>query len=159
LASQQYYVAVTAFDFGSPESGVPFLETNPTTTAVEALAQDRPAQNSELDVIVYPNPYRADANYRASGFEGRGREPYIADRVRAIHFANLPPQCEIRIYSLDGDLVRQIYHDKTPDDPSAMHEVWNVITRNLQKPVSGIYYWVVETPEGLQQIGKLVLIM
>ncbi|MBN4076180.1 hypothetical protein JYT16_00525 [Gemmatimonas aurantiaca] len=159
LASQQYYIAVTAFDFGSPESGIPFLETDPSATAVEALAQDRVVQDEELAVNVYPNPYRADANYREDGFEGRGRERFIADRVRAVHFSNLPPVCEIRIYSLDGDLIRQIPHNKFADDPSAMHAVWDVITRNLQVPVSGIYYWIVQTPDGKQQIGKLVLIM
>ncbi|MBN4076179.1 hypothetical protein JYT16_00520 [Gemmatimonas aurantiaca] len=161
LASQQYYLAVTAFDFGSPEAQLPALETHKLNTVVEALAQDPVSQDlpDGLDVIVYPNPYRADARYREDGFEGRGREGFIADRVRAVHFSNLPPRCTIWIYSLDGDLIRQIEHQRANDDPAAMHEVWDVITRNLQAPVSGIYYWIVQTPEGLQQIGKLVLIM
>ncbi|HSH00018.1 MAG TPA: hypothetical protein VLB27_08210, partial [candidate division Zixibacteria bacterium] len=124
LPSQQYYVAVTAFDYGSPESGLQYLETDRAERAVEALAQDRVTQDPPggLDVIVYPNPYRVDGNYRALGFEGRGEEWRTDERVRAVHFTNLPPVCDIKIYSLDGDMIRQIIHDKAPDDPSAMHD-------------------------------------
>jgi hypothetical protein len=39
-----------------------------------------------------------------------------------------------------------------------MHEEWDVVTRNTQRPASGIYYWMVES-ETRTQIGKLVLIM
>lgn len=161
LPSQPYFVAVTAFDFGSPGTDLGFLETNPTSVAIEALAMDRVDSTipDGLNVIVYPNPYRIDGGYAERGFEGRGREDLFAERNRLINFTNLPPQCDIKIYSLDGDLVRQIIHDKSPDDPSSMHDTWNVITRNLQVPVSGIYYFVVETPDGRTQIGKIVLIM
>jgi len=38
------------------------------------------------------------------------------------------------------------------------HERWNLKTRTGGKPVSGIYYYVIET-EHRNQIGKLVLIM
>ncbi|MEW5995734.1 MAG: T9SS C-terminal target domain-containing protein, partial [Candidatus Zixiibacteriota bacterium] len=81
------------------------------------------------------------------------------DRVRQIHFANLPPRCTIRIYTLDGDLVREIEHDMDPSDPNASHDTWNMITRNTQLVVSGLYYWTVEEPDGETQIGKLVIIM
>jgi hypothetical protein len=161
LPSQQYYVAVTAFDFGSPGSNLGFLETSPTDVAIEALAQDKIDSTipNGLNVIVYPNPYRIDGNYRAQGFEGRGQEDLRDERTRRIHFTNLPPQCDIKIYSLDGDLIRQIIHDKTPDDPSSMHDTWDVISRNLQVVTSGIYYYVVATPDGRTQIGKIVVIM
>ena len=161
LPSLAYFVSVTAFDFGSPELGVPFLETNPVTTAIEAFALDPTEQQPQggLNVIVYPNPYRIDGNYREQGFEARGREDLPDFRTREIHFINLPPNCTIRVFSVDGDLVSQIEHDRFPSDPSAMHEFWNLLTRNTQLATSGIYYWVIETPEGDSQIGKLVLIM
>jgi len=161
LPSQQYYVAVTAFDYGSPGSDLGFLETSPTDAAIEALAQgkiDSTIPNG-LNVIVYPNPYRIDGNYREQGFEGRGREDFPDERNRVIHFTNLPPQCDIKIYSLDGDMIREIIHDKPADDPSSMHDTWDVISRNLQVVTSGIYYFVVETPDGQTQIGKIVVIM
>ncbi|MBN1212169.1 MAG: hypothetical protein JXA92_06280, partial [candidate division Zixibacteria bacterium] len=84
---------------------------------------------------------------------------YIPDRMRRLHFANLPARCTIRIYTLDGDLIREIEHDMNPADPTAMHEEWDMITRNTQRVVTGIYYWVVEEPNGDTQIGKFVIIM
>ena len=81
-------------------------------------------------------------------------------RTRRIHFANLPPKCTISIFSLDGDLVREIIHDKDASDPNASHDSWDLITRNTQTVVSGLYYWTVENTEtGDVQIGKLVIIL
>ncbi|MFQ5607716.1 MAG: hypothetical protein ACE5GA_07195, partial [Candidatus Zixiibacteriota bacterium] len=161
LPSQKYFASVTAFDYGSQEANLPFLETNPVTSAIEMFALDRVEQNAPegLDVIVYPNPYRGDGSYRRLGFEGRGDEDLPDERVRAVNFINLPPQCTIFIYSLDGDLIHRLDHDQLPDSPTAMHEKWDLITRNTQLAVSGIYYWVVETPSGETQVGKLVLIL
>ncbi|HSG98963.1 MAG TPA: hypothetical protein VLB27_02870, partial [candidate division Zixibacteria bacterium] len=135
--------------------------SNPVRNAVRSFPLSAATTNlvKPLDVVVYPNPYRADGNYRAQGYEGRDNPRATDERVRAVNFINLPPQCTIEIYSLDGDLVRQIPHDKDPADPTAMHESWDVISRNLQVPMSGIYYWVVQTPTGETQMGKLVLIM
>ena len=87
------------------------------------------------------------------------REDRSNDRVRAVHFENLPPKCWIRIYSLDGDLVRKILHDIDPSDPLHTHDKWGLITRNGQIVVSGLYYWVVESPDGSTQMGKLVILM
>lgn len=161
LPSQVYYVSVTAFDFGDAKSNLRGFESSKVQNAVEALAHNPvdTTLNSALNVIVYPNPYRIDGRYRDFGFEGRGREDFPDERVRVVHWTNLPPVCDISIYSLDGDLVRTIEHRKAPDDPSAMHETWDVISRNTLPVMSGIYYWTVETPDGRTQIGKLVLIM
>jgi hypothetical protein len=113
-----------------------------------------------LKVFVYPNPYRIDAGYLALGFEGRNLEMTLPpDKMRLIHFANLPDTCTIRIHTLDGDLVREIVHKMDPSDPNASHETWDLITRNTQLVVSGLYYWTVEAADGETQIGKLVIIM
>ena len=80
------------------------------------------------------------------------------ERVRAVHFTNLPHKCKIRIFTIDGDLVREINHDKQPGDPQSMNDSWDLITRNTQAVVSGIYYYSVESSLG-NQLGKLVLIM
>lgn len=65
----------------------------------------------------------------------------------------------IRIYSLDGNLVRELDHNIDPSDPLSNHHAWDLITRNTQLVVSGLYCWSVESPEGETQIGKLVIIM
>ena len=108
---------------------------------------------------MFPNPYRNDVNYAEQGFEGRDAQYDIRDRNRRIHFANLPAKCTISIYTLDGDLVRQIDHDVDPSNPMAAQDEWDLITRNTQLVVSGIYYWTVEDENGNTQIGKLVIIM
>ena len=161
LPSVEWWVSVTAFDFGSPETGLAALEGSKTTSAVPAypLSAIEVIDPNNLDVFVYPNPYRVDAGYRTVGFEGRIDTDRPNDRVREIHFANLPAKCMIRIYSLDGDLVREIPHDKTSSDTGASHETWDMITRNTQMVVSGMYYWTVEAEGGETQVGKLVVIM
>ena len=46
-----------------------------------------------------------------------------------------------------------------PADTNSSHDTWNMITRNTQMVVSGLYYWVVEAEDGSTQMGKLVIIM
>jgi len=161
LPTVPYWVNVTAFDYGSPQSGLPSLETSVTVGNIMAypLASAAEVALGDKEVYVYPNPYRIDGNYRQLGFEGRIDRERPDDRVRAIHFANVPPKCTIRIYTLDGDLVRELTHDRDPADPTATHAEWNLITRNTQLVVSGLYYWTVEDETGEVQIGKLMIIM
>ncbi|MGH8015709.1 MAG: hypothetical protein ACREBV_05920, partial [Candidatus Zixiibacteriota bacterium] len=166
LSTIPYFVSVTAFDFGSPIAGLPPLETMPLNNTIfeypnlpvdSVLAQD-------LDVYIYPNPYLGDANYRDRGLEGvneLGHRVSIGDRadnrMQRIHFANLPPRCTIKIYSLDGDLIRELIHDVDPSSPSASHDTWDLISRNTQLVVSGLYYWIVESSARIQ-MGKLAII-
>lgn len=161
LPTVPYWINVTAFDYGSPRSGLSALETNPTVRPVVTypLESNERVEAENLEVYVYPNPYRIDANYRARGFEGRSESDRPVDRTRRIHFANLPPKCTIRIWSLDGDMIREIVHDVDPADPMANHDTWNLITRNTQLVVSGLYYWTVEDDQGRTQVGKLAIIL
>ncbi len=154
------YVSVTAFDFGSPESGLSSLESNPLVNVIQEfpLLTTEEAQRQGLEVVVYPNPYRVDGNYRASGYEGLEDSDRPNERTHAINFINLPPVCDIHIYSLDGDLIRTVEHRFPEGGPRSMHDKWDLITRNIQVAVSGIYYYVIETPDGETQMGKLVLI-
>jgi hypothetical protein len=158
LPTVEYYVAVTCFDFGSPTAGLLALETDPTNNEVIEYPQTPSDTVSKygLDVYVYPNPYRSDGAYTARGFENRDRT-LAEDRARRIHFANLPRVCKIRIFSLDGDLVREIDHNFPTGGPTSQHDTWDLITRNTQAAVSGLYYFVVESPERTQ-IGKFVII-
>ncbi|UCD63268.1 MAG: hypothetical protein JSW34_11025 [Candidatus Zixiibacteriota bacterium] len=161
LPTVPYWINVTAFDFGSPKAGLEALESSVSVGAKAAYPNNsaEAVSSGDLKVYVYPNPYRIDADYRDEGLEGRSEMDRPDNRVRAVHFANLPPRCTISIYSLDGDLIREIEHDVDPADPMASHDEWNLITRNTQAVASGLYYWVVDA-DGLEtQIGKLVIIM
>ncbi len=158
LPTVPYYVAVTAMDFGSPAADLPPLETDPTNNMVIAYPQYNAdsVAHKQLDVYVYPNPYITDS-YRHLGFEGRNEPNRPDHRVRALHFANLPHKCKISIFSIDGDLVAEINHEKDPSDPQSAHNQWDLITRNTQEVVSGLYYYVVEGEDRVQ-IDKFVII-
>ena len=158
LPTVPYYVSVTTFDFGSPVAGLPALETDKLNNMIIEYPMetvDSVIQN-ELNVFVYPNPYRSDRNYEERGFENLGTN-LASSRAQRIHFANLPAKCKISIYSLDGDLIKEIFHDKNPAEPSASHDTWDLISRNTQSIVSGLYYWVVES-DTRTQMGKLVIV-
>lgn len=160
LPTVPYYINVTAFDFGSPESDLKSLESSKTVGAQFVFPSYESGDKfNSNDVVVYPNPYRLDAGYRNDGFEGRADLDRPDDRVREIHFVNLPHKCTIRINTLDGDLVKEIFHDMESSNSNSTHDSWNLITRNTQMVVSGLYYWSVEEPDGKTQIGKLVIIM
>jgi len=166
LPSQLYYVSVTAFDYGSPISGLPSLETARNQNMIAEYSQNTASmvEAEDLNVIVYPNPYRNDAGYASDvggSYEGRDIPPGASlnpERIRRVHFTNLPHKCTIRIFTIDGDLVREISHDYPSDSPQSMHDSWDLITRNTQAAVSGIYYYCIESEYG-NQIGKLVIIM
>ncbi len=159
LPTVPYYINITAYDYGSPKVELPALETSKMTGIKNCYPYADEAQADSVlpPVYIYPNPYRIDAHYRDAGYEGRGSDR-IADRERRIHFVNVPPKCTIRIHSLDGDLVRELRHDVDPDDPNSRYETWDLINRNVQAVVSGLYYWTVEAPDGSVQMGKLVII-
>lgn len=158
LPTVPYYVAVTALDFGSPQAGLGSLETSPVNSAIQeyALETSDTAEARRLDVYIWPNPYRIDADYAGQGYENRTGNT-APERARRIHFANLPSVCTISIFSLDGDLIRRLEHNYSAGGPGSMHDSWDLVTRNTQAVVSGLYYWVVESADRTQ-IGKLVIV-
>ena len=159
LPTVPYFVNVTAFDFGSPTAGLPALETSVINGAqmVYALSSADEVAAGKLEAYVYPNPYRIDAKYGDRGLESRLNRVEAPDRAHRIHFANLPAKCTIRIFTLDGDMVRELHHDMDPSNPTSSHDEWNLITRNTQLTVTGLYYFVVESDERTQ-IGKFAII-
>ncbi len=163
LPTVPYYISVTTFDFGAQNLGMPPMESPRTETPIITYAQESSDSvvAKDMKVGIYPNPYRIDGGYAKLGFEGTGpgERDRPADRNRRIHFYNLPAQCSIKIFTLDGDLVREIDHDLSSADPLSNHDTWDLITRNTQLAVSGLYYWTVESRDGKVQMGKLVLIM
>ncbi|MCK4818481.1 hypothetical protein KA005_22115, partial [bacterium] len=159
LPTVPYWVSVTAFDFGHPPKDLEALESHPRQNMVKVIPVKQGEdvlRDGKLDVYCYPNPYRVDADYPERGFENRGNELPVA-RAGTIYFANLPHKCSISIYTLDGDLVRCLDHDEPEGSGMASTHRWNLISRNTQWVVSGLYFWVVESKFG-SQIGKLTII-
>jgi len=113
---------------------------------------------------VFPNPYKIQYNdvhgnrtsYYLEGYEGRGVTEFV-EQDRRVHFINLPDTATIRIFSLDGDLIREIHHPDPFLTTYSSSVGWDLISRNTQAVVSGIYIWRVDSRLGTQ-VGKLVII-
>jgi hypothetical protein len=153
---QPLYFAVTAFDVGDPQTGLSPLEASKLVNATLVYPVEEPeaVKKEGLKVVVYPNPYRADGNYVQDGYES-GTSVWD----KRLNFINLPPRCTIRIYTLDGDLVRTLEHDTQEGDLDATYAYWNLVSRNTQAVVSGIYLFSVKDKDtGETQIGKFVII-
>lgn len=156
--SKPYYFSVTAFDYGSLKVDLGALESSPLINAVQEypLPSSDQVESEGMSVIVFPNPYRINAGYAEDGYENRNRSR-STERTRAIRFANLPKVCKIRIYTISGDLVKEIDHNQPDGGPKSQFETWDVISKNTQAVVTGLYLWHVESEMG-DQIGKLVII-
>ncbi len=158
LPSQPYYFAVTAFDQGYAAGDLGPLESPPQSNLQLAYPSYSPeyVQENRLNVSVYTNPYKIDADYRGRGYEDPNHEGF-KERVRRIHFVNLPPKATIKIFSLDGDLIRELHHPESRFSDTPSHTAWDLITRNTQAITSGIYLYSIESDWG-NQVGKIVVI-
>ena len=79
------------------------------------------------NVGVVPNPYRASEAWNQAG-------------ANELHFINLPASARIRIYTLSGDLVRDLQHA----DPIRDFERWDLKNGAGRDVASGIYMYRVE---------------
>lgn len=89
-----------------------------------------PTANLER-VRVVPNPFRG----------GEVWDPAGADEI---HFINLPTTATIRIYTVAGDLVRELHHSDTIHD----FERWDLRSGSNQQVASGVYMYRVESTVG-----------
>jgi len=131
LGEAKYY-AVTSVDENGYESG----KSNITFHTKNVSAVDQLA-----NVYAVPNPF-----FGSSGFEGLGQE-------NAIGFYGLPARCIIKIYSYAGQLVQTIEHDE-----DVFSKAWFQVSRNRQDIASGVYIYVVTTPEGGKTTGKIIVV-
>lgn len=157
--SEPVYLSVTPFDFGhlTPDVRIDPVEYLPPADirALYPLAGDSERVARGLKVSVFPNPYRIDHDY--SHFEKGAPVGDTPQSGRRINFINLPPKCTIRVYTLDGDLVQQINHDKNPGASDSGVDSWDLLSRNAQPAASGMYLFVVESAEG-RYVGKILII-
>jgi len=158
LPSKPMYFSVTAFDFGNPITSLAPLESSPIANSQLAYPaySAQVVEESDLPVSVYPNPYKISEDYRGRGFEDPFKEGW-SERKRRIHFVNLPSEATIKIFTIDGDLVREIHHPDPAMSDTDSHLAWDLISRNTQAVVSGIYLFTVESALGTQ-IGKIVIV-
>ena len=176
-----YFYSITAFD--SVTSGSITTEQGGRRSAIEAEAvvpEARVDANGKLGVWVVPNPYKGYAvlRQRPSSWD---LTPNASDPTGThVDFMGLPPgKWTIRIYTVSGDLVQELRaedainesvrqpvrvgsvlypgYNRQQDSPNDGQARWNLISRNGQDVVSGIYLFTVDSTEGTQR-GKFIVI-
>ena len=134
VGESQWY-AVTSVDGLGNESG--------KTNLSYVTARLGPADEL-TEIHAVPNPF-----YLNSGFASGG----AGNSAQQIGFYGLPERATIEIYSYGGQLVDTIEHD------AAQYSTpWFQVTRNDQEIASGVYFFVVRTPDGATFRGKFVVI-
>jgi hypothetical protein len=134
LVGESRYYAVTSMDASGNESG--------KTNAV--LHDKKIGPVSKLGKIyVVPNPYNATTG---AGFSREG-----LDQTLGIY--GLPAKCTIHFYSFAGQRLWTIEHNE-----QSFSRNFELITRNFQEYASGVYFYVVLTPEGERYMGKFVVV-
>jgi hypothetical protein len=103
-----------------------------------------------LNVKVVPNPYII------------AHEWQLNRQNRMLKFINLPAECVIRIFNLNGELVRMIEHHATSEDSDVEGDLggdewWDLLSDNRQLIASGIYVFHIQADVG-EQVGKFVII-
>ncbi len=144
-----YYYTVCAYDPNKPDINLTSIESARSNYRRNVDGAPEPViprtvsepENNLDNIRVVPNPYRGTAEYEAR-YENR------------LSFIHLPARCKISIFTLTGDLVDEIYHN----DVANGAEYWDLVSRNDQQVVSGLYIYVVETPDGESKIDRFLII-
>lgn len=157
LNNVEYFYAVTAYSLADKSINFPSQETSLSSSAVTITPGTTPPKTVG-EIAVVPNPYRGDVAYNTYDppwEKPQGSRTRWMEQDRRIQFTNLPEQCEIKIYSLAGDLIYTIIHV----DPNKGYEDWNLTSSVGQAIASGIYLFSAEDKSsGKVQVGKFVII-
>ncbi len=137
------------------------LQGNPSANNAQVVYPRGDSRNDQKNVFVVPNPYKGGAEW---DLVPREEDP----SGTKVTFMNLPrTRGTVHIYTVAGDLVKDIPFDgrppadiqvgKDPVTAGSGSVPWNLISRNGQKIVSGIYLYSVDTELG-KQVGRFVII-
>jgi hypothetical protein len=132
------------------DPGSSFSSTVPGTHAQSAADREKFGVN----IYVYPNPATRDALAEYQELFPNGEDP---TGVR-VTFTNLPAAANtVKIFTASGDLVQTISHNGLN---GSGHVSWNLMSRNGQEIVSGIYLYSVQSDDDRFEdfVGKFVVV-
>lgn len=128
----------------------PYYTGDYFTFSTTASKVDNSTAKNALDKIgVVPNPYISANAWERRNLNQTGRGE------RRLDFINLPAQCEIRIYTLNGALIKTLTKDSSPTDGAIS---WNLVTDDGMDIAYGIYIYHVDAPNIGEKIGKFAII-
>ncbi|MGQ9561836.1 MAG: hypothetical protein ACUVTG_09670 [Candidatus Oleimicrobiaceae bacterium] len=117
------------------------------TFRVEASSRRRALESNELAAVkVVPNPYVVSSLFEPEFGELR-REP-----LRQIQFIHLPARCTIRVFTLDGDLVKTIEHTNGTGT-----ETWDLRAEGGRELSAGVYFYVIST-KNARHVSRFAII-
>ncbi|MFA6439379.1 MAG: hypothetical protein WCX28_08730 [Bacteriovoracaceae bacterium] len=119
-----------------------------TTQAAKFSASAASASMDKIKVV--PNPYVA-----VSDIEPTDRLPGTTRGSRRIYFEHLPPKCTIRIYTISGELVKELDHQTSIDNG---REYWDLLNRDNFSVAYGIYIAHIDAPGVGEKILKFGII-
>ncbi|HEC78525.1 MAG TPA: hypothetical protein ENI34_05200 [candidate division WOR-3 bacterium] len=140
-----YVYADTSFH---PAPANACFEVNLTSAYFDTLT------SRQLNVKVVPNPFLVYNEWSTS---------LDAPKIR---FINLPSECTIRIFTLNGELIKTLRHHHTAMSSETGESVkggvggdewWNLISETNHEVASGIYIFHIDSDIG-EQVGKFVVI-
>ncbi len=157
LNNIEYYYGLSAFSMKDRVLNFPSQETSVSGNARTVVPGTAPPATVG-EVAAVPNPYRGDiaySSYSPPWERPQGNRPWWMEQDRRIQFINLPASCQIKIYTLAGDLIATLNHT----DAARGYEDWNLTSSIGQAISSGLYLFTVEdTNNGNVQVGKFVII-
>lgn len=129
---------------------IPFNHSSIYRFKTKGQKIDNQMAKSDLDDIrVVPNPYVVSAEWEPQNPYTTGRGP------RAIHFTNLPQKCTIRIYAIDGTLIRTLEHNGEMNEG---FEIWDMLSKDNMEIAYGVYIYHVDAPGVGEKVGRMIII-
>ncbi len=119
-----------------------------TTTGAQYSPQLAATQMDQIKVV--PNPYVA-----VNDVEPTDRLPGTTRGSRRIYFEHLPKECLIRIFTLSGELVKELSHSSGIDNG---REYWDLLNRDNLGVAYGVYIAHVEAKGIGDRILKFAVI-
>jgi hypothetical protein len=127
-------------------SEIPLRDFAIAETTVGPIYPAATTQGNLERVSVIPNPYVFSAPWEQPG-------------ERKMQFVNLTEQATIRIFTVGGDLVREINHPAPGSSSNQGSADWDLKNGKGELVESGVYIYQVEEPGGVADVrGRLVIV-
>ena len=129
---------------------IPFAEDDKYHfTTISSKISNELASDELDDIAVVPNPYVVAAAWepRLNYESGRGE--------RKIDFINLPTECTIKIFTLNGYLVNTLDHESINENGTYS---WNMLSKDGLELSYGLYMYHVDAAGIGEFTGKFALI-
>lgn len=128
----------------------PFRDGEKYRFSINGADSSNTLAKAELgDIYVVPDPYVVTATWEPQNHFKFGRGE------RKLQFFNLPSNCTIRIYTLNGNLVDTIEHQATADNGM---EAWDLLSSEGNEISFGTYFYQVDAPGVGTHVGRFSVI-